>query len=135
MTQHVVTVVVPHFGLPTTPLPLLRMLLAQEGAPPLEVVLVDDASPKPFPGLDGVRVVRRAANGGFGAAVNTGARVATGDLLLVLNSDLEVDAHFVRDLVDAARPWLPAAVRPPNGWYRWPASGIGFGGTVPWGTT
>jgi GT2 family glycosyltransferase len=107
-----VTAVVPHYGSPTTPLPLLRMLLAQEGAPPVEVVLVDDASPEPFPGLDGVRVERRAANGGFGAAVNTGARVATGDLLLVLNSDLEVDAHFVRDLVDAARPWLPAAVSP-----------------------
>jgi len=106
------TAVIPHYGSPTTPVPLLRMLLAQEGAPPLELVLVDDASSEPFPGLDGVRVVRRAANGGFGAAVNTGARVATGDLLLVLNSDLAIGEHFVRDLVDAARPWQPAAVSP-----------------------
>ena len=112
MSQPTVTVVVPHYGSPDTPLPLLRSLLAQAGSAPLQVVVVDDASPVPFPGLAGVRVVRRAANGGFGAAANTGARVATGDLLLVLNSDLEVDEHFVRDLVDAAGPWLPAAVSP-----------------------
>ena len=107
-----VTVVVPHYGAASSSLPLLRTLLAQVGAPPLHVVLVDDASPEAFPGLDGVRVVRRAVNGGFGSAVNTGARLADGDLLLVLNSDLEIDEHFVRDLVARARPWLPAAVSP-----------------------
>jgi N-acetylglucosaminyl-diphospho-decaprenol L-rhamnosyltransferase len=112
LTEPSVTAVIPHFGSLATPLPLLRSLLAQAGAPPLQLVLVDDASPQPFPGLDGVRVVRRGTNGGYGSAVNTGARVASGDLLLVLNSDLEIDQHFVRDLVDAAAPWLPAALSP-----------------------
>ncbi len=112
MTEPPVTVVVPHYGSPDTPRPLLADLRAQQGAPELQVVLVDDASPEPFPGTPGVHVVRRETNGGFGSAVNSGAEVAEGDLLLVLNSDLRVDQHFVRDLVRAARPWLPAVLSP-----------------------
>ena len=110
-----VTVVVPHHGSPGTPVPLLDALLGQVGAPPLEVVLVDDASAEPFPDRDGVTVVRREANGGFGSAVNTGvaaARGADADLLLVLNSDLVIGEGFVRDLVVAAEPWMPAVVSP-----------------------
>ena len=53
----------------------------QVEAPPLEVVLVDDASTEPFPDPDGVTVVRRKTNGGFGAAVNTGVAVARGRTL------------------------------------------------------
>jgi N-acetylglucosaminyl-diphospho-decaprenol L-rhamnosyltransferase len=107
-----VTAVVPHYGSPATPLPLLDALASQVGVPGLDVVLVDDASPEPFPAHPGVEVVRRDVNGGFGAAVNTGAAVADGELLLVLNSDLEVGPTFVRDLLAAARPWLPAVVSP-----------------------
>ncbi len=110
-----VTAVVPHFGAPETPIPLLEALVSQapgEGTSALQVVVVDDASPEPFPGLAGVEVVRRETNGGFGAAVNTGASVAEGDLLLVLNSDLEIGPTFVADLVAAARPWQPAVVSP-----------------------
>jgi GT2 family glycosyltransferase len=107
-----VTAVVPHYGDPATPRPLLGALLAQERGIDLHIVLVDDASPEPFPALPGVEVVRREVNGGFGAAVNTGAAVADGDLLLVLNSDLEVGPTFVADLVDGARPWMPAVVSP-----------------------
>lgn len=107
-----VTVVVPHYGDPLTPQPLLHSLREQADAPRLEVVVVDDASPEPFPETPGVRVVRREANGGFGAAVNAGAEAASGELLLVLNSDLAVGPRFVRDLLDAAEPWMPAVVSP-----------------------
>jgi N-acetylglucosaminyl-diphospho-decaprenol L-rhamnosyltransferase len=107
-----VTVVVPHFGSPETPLPLLASLRAQQDAPELQVVLVDDASPEPFLGAPDVHLVRRDTNGGFGAAVNSGAQVAQGDLLLVLNSDLEVGPRFVHDLLAGARPWMPAVVSP-----------------------
>jgi N-acetylglucosaminyl-diphospho-decaprenol L-rhamnosyltransferase len=106
------TVVVPHYGAPRTPVALLEALLAQRDSPELQVVLVDDASPQPFPGLAGVTVVRRDVNGGFGAAVNSGAEVAEGELLLVLNSDLEIGESFVRDLLAQARPWMPAVVSP-----------------------
>jgi len=107
-----VTALIPHFGAPETPLPLLEALSSQAGAPELQVVVIDDASPTPFPGFDGVEVVRRDVNGGFGAALNTGAAVADGDLLLVLNSDLEIGPTFVADLVAGARPWQPAVVSP-----------------------
>ena len=112
MADPAVSVVVPHYGHPGTPLDLLDALRTQDGAPDLQVVLVDDASPEPFPSTPDVHVVRRAANGGFGAAVNTGADFADCELLLVLNSDLEIGPTFVRDLVTSADPWMPAVVSP-----------------------
>ncbi len=78
----------------------------------LQVVVVDDHSPEPFPDVDGVEVVRRTGNGGFGAAVNTGVERARHPLLLVLNSDVRVAPRFVEDLVTAAEPWMPAVVGP-----------------------
>ncbi len=107
-----VTVVVPHFGAPGLSMPLLEALLRQQGCPELQIVLVDDDSPDAFPDHPGVTVIRRGTNGGFGSAVNTGAAVADGDLLLVLNSDLEIGPTFVADLVAGARPWQPAVVSP-----------------------
>ncbi|NQX15585.1 glycosyltransferase family 2 protein [Rathayibacter sp. VKM Ac-2857] len=107
-----VSVVVPHYGDPGPALALLEQLRGQVGAPEHEIVVVDDASPVPFPAGDGVALVRRARNGGFGAAVNSGAAEAAHPLLLVLNSDLEIGETFLRDLVAAGTPWLPAVVAP-----------------------
>src|SRR5690349_6662390 len=67
------SVVVPHYGSPAPALALLRMLRAQEGDLDLQVIVVDDCSPEPFPERPGLHVVRRAVNGGFGSAVNAGA--------------------------------------------------------------
>lgn len=44
--------------------------------------------------------------------MNSGARQATGNLLLVLNSDLHVGPAFVRDLVAATRAWQPCVAGP-----------------------
>lgn len=106
-----VSVVIPHHGDPGPTLALVTSLLDAPGPAP-QVIVADDASPIPFPDTDGVEVVRRERNGGFGAAVNSGAGVATGDLLLVLNSDLEVSPTVVADLVAAAAPWQPAVAGP-----------------------
>lgn len=106
-----VAVVVPHHGDPSPTLETVRALLAQEGVT-LEVVVADDASPEPFPAVDGVRVVRRERNGGFGAAVGSGVAEVTAPLLLVLNSDVSFGPTFVADLVAAAAPWQPAVVGP-----------------------
>jgi N-acetylglucosaminyl-diphospho-decaprenol L-rhamnosyltransferase len=106
------TVVVPHYGDPAPTLRTVADLRGQRHGAPLQLVVVDDASPQPFPDTDGVEVVRRAANGGFGSAVNSGAALARHDLLLVLNSDVEVGPTFVADLVAAADPWMPAVVGP-----------------------
>lgn len=106
-----VSVVVPHHGDPQPTLRLVTALLRQREVE-LQVVVADDCSPEPFPDVPGVDVVRRATNAGFGTNVNSGAAVARHDLLLVLNSDVEVDDRFVADLVLAAAPWQPAVVSP-----------------------
>ncbi|GAA5108211.1 hypothetical protein GCM10023339_06990 [Alloalcanivorax gelatiniphagus] len=105
-----VTVVVPHHGDPAPTLALLEQLAAQTY--PVQVVVADDGSATPFPGRDGIDVVRRPANGGFGANVNSGVGAATGDALLVLNSDLTVEPTFVADMVAAARIHPRAVLAP-----------------------
>lgn len=107
-----VSVIVPHYGDPAAANALIDQLQSQLAAPPLQIVVVDDASPLPFPARRGVELVRRASNGGFGAAVNTGARRAVQPLLCILNSDLTVPSDFIASLVAKAEPWQPAVVSP-----------------------
>lgn len=70
--------------------PLLDSLSAQ-GMAPLEVICVDDASSdgtgELLRGRPGIRIVTHARRRGAGAARNSGARVARGDLLLFLDAD------------------------------------------------
>ena len=101
-----VSVVIPFYGDPTETLPLIGMLKSQQGVE-VQIIVSDDASPTPFPQVDGVTVTRREHNGGFGSAVNSGAALATSEFLLILNSDLEISDTFVRDLVRAAQPHMP----------------------------
>lgn len=107
------SVVIPHYGDPTPTLALLRQLASQEGGGALELIVVDDHSPDPFHCADPkVTVVRRATNGGFGSAVNSGAQVASGERLLILNSDVTIGVHFVAELGAVADAWGPAVVGP-----------------------
>lgn len=106
-----VSIVIPHYGAPEPTLALASVLLPQL-RPGDELIVADDCSPTPFPATDGVRIIRREINGGFGAAVNTGAAAASGDLLLILNSDLEVGPTFLADMLAAASPWQPCVAGP-----------------------
>ena len=109
------SVVIPHYGDPGPTRALVAALRDQETAVGrLQIVVSDDASPTPFPPLEGVEVVRRDENGGFGSAVNTGVRLAVHPLLLVLNSDLEVPPTFLADLLDAATPMAARGGEPPR---------------------
>jgi N-acetylglucosaminyl-diphospho-decaprenol L-rhamnosyltransferase len=111
-SKSAVSVIIPHYGDPEPTLALVHALRGQAGAGELQLIVADDCSPVPFPETGGVTVVRRAVNGGFGSAVDSGAAVAEHPLLLILNSDLEVEPTFVADLVRAAEPWQPAVVSP-----------------------
>jgi N-acetylglucosaminyl-diphospho-decaprenol L-rhamnosyltransferase len=108
-----ISVVIPHYGQPGRTLSLIDQLRPQL-ADRHEIIVADDCSPVPFPDADAdaVKVIRQEANGGFGSAVNSGAAAASGDLLLVLNSDLEVGPTFLADLVAAALPWQPCVAGP-----------------------
>ena len=107
-----VSVVIPHYGDPAHADSLVCQLMSQVGAPEFEIIVVDDASPQPYPDDERVRLVRRGRNGGFGAAVNSGVAQARHPYLLILNSDLSVGATFVADLCTAAEPFQPAVVGP-----------------------
>jgi len=117
------SIVVPHYGDPATAQHLVAQLQRQIDPPPFEIIVSDDSSPQPYPDEDGVVVVRRAVNGGFGAAANAGAAVARHSHLLVLNSDLEIDENFVASLVRKAEPWQPAVCAPML---------VGHDGTTQW---
>lgn len=111
-----VSIVIPHHGDPALAATLVGDLRAQITSRPVQIIVADDHSPEPFP-TDGDRargceVVRRATNGGFGAAVNTGAAAAVHPLLLILNSDLRIGEDFVESLCALAEPWMPAVVGP-----------------------
>lgn len=121
MSLHGLGVVIPVHGELAPVLPLLRSLVGETvpaAQRPVRVVLVDDASPVPVPADElpaGVELVRRPTNGGFGAAVNTGLdALAAGEPAiehgLVLNSDLQIPPGFCAELLEHARPWMPAVV-------------------------
>ena len=105
-----VSVVIPHYGDPEPVTSLVGRLRGERVV--AEIVVVDDCSPQALPPTEGARVLRRESNGGFGAAVNSGVAATSGDLLLILNSDIDFEPDFVRRLVDAAAPWQPALAGP-----------------------
>lgn len=115
-----VSVVIPHFGDPAPTRALVRSLKGQGQA---EVIVVDDCSPTPLGPVDGAIVLTNARNGGFGTTVNAGAAAANSDLMLVLNSDLEVSPDFVAELTSASIDLQPAVVSPhvvsPSGHEQW----------------
>ena len=72
-----------------------------------EVILVDDASTDDSVAFvqanyPEVKIVRLARNSGLAAGCNAGARVATGDLLVMLNNDTEAEPGWLAALVEMA---------------------------------
>ena len=81
----------------------------------IEVILVDDSSTdgsiayvaEHFPE---VRVLALSSNRGLAAACNAGAAIASGDLLVMLNNDTEVEPGWVEALVKTANTHPEAGV-------------------------
>ena len=98
-----VSAVIPFYGEPEPVLAIIDTLRAQQGidSADIEIIVSDDVSPTPFPEVEGVTVVRRPVNGGFGKAVNSGVAAATGEWVFILNSDLELDNTFVSRMLAA----------------------------------
>ncbi len=96
----------------------------------LDVVVVDDGSrdgtAEALAGRQGVRVLRNEAPTGFARAVNRGAAETTGQLLVLLNSDTELEAGSLACVVEAfaaeeAVGIAGAALRYPDGTPQWSA--------------
>ncbi|MDP2291981.1 MAG: glycosyltransferase [Actinomycetota bacterium] len=83
-----------------------------------EVIIVDNASPDGAGDVvaaqvSGARLIRNPLNVGFGAAVNQAALHARGELLLLLNSDVEVQPGWLPPLLEVLdRRQSVAAVSP-----------------------
>lgn len=91
MGKAILSVIVPSFNRPRSTLAAVQSVLTQNVE--CEVIVVDDASDDPgaLPAVlrehAHVRLVRRDANGGAGAARNTGLAHARSDLVSFLDSD------------------------------------------------
>lgn len=96
------SIIIPHYGGVDDTLRLVNSLQHQSTQYKVEIIVSDDNSPLPFPAVEGVTVVRRQHNGGFGANVNSGVKAASGNWLLILNSDLTLPISFIDDMYKAA---------------------------------
>lgn len=106
------TIVIPAYGRPRS----LARCLAALGRTHA-VVVVDDASPDPHPIADtarayGARLIRRQANGGPGAARNTGLASARTPLVAFLDADCVPHPGWLEELLPHFADPLVAAVAP-----------------------
>lgn len=133
-----VSAVIPFYGEPEPVLAIIDTLRAQQGIDPadIEIVVSDDVSPIPFPEVEGVTVVRRAVNGGFGKAVNSGVAAATGEWVFILNSDLELDDTFISRMLAATEAHGQVLASPQvighDGQQQWVARKFPTAGHIAW---
>jgi GT2 family glycosyltransferase/glycosyltransferase involved in cell wall biosynthesis len=99
-----VSVVIPVYGQLVYTLNCLHGLARHASRQRLEIILVDDASPDEsgavLPLLTGMTYHRNAANAGFVASCNTGAKLARGRYVVLLNNDTRVVAGWLDALID-----------------------------------
>jgi GT2 family glycosyltransferase len=120
-TGTVCTAVVVHYREAGPTLACLASLRAQQ--PPVEVVLVDNASPdgsgdeleRALVGMAGVTLLRSPWNGGFGAGCNLGMAFALrswpeAEHLLLLNPDAELTSGALAELLATAERHPDAAI-------------------------
>jgi len=105
-THPVVSVIIPTYGQVPCTLRCLAAIAAHPPAAPIEVIVVDDASPDPavaqFDQVEGIRLIRHPANLGYLRTCNAAAKLATGAYLLFLNNDTEPRAGALDALLALA---------------------------------
>jgi dolichyl-phosphate beta-glucosyltransferase len=119
MTRPTLSIIIPAYNEARRLPDSLRKIAAYLAAHPLpvEIIVVDDgsrdgteaAAAAAAPDLP-LRVIRRPANAGKGAAVRAGMLVATGDFVLFSDADLSTPIEEVELLLAAIRAGAPIAI-------------------------
>jgi GT2 family glycosyltransferase len=97
-----ISIVIPNWNSLTLMKKHLRHVL--DAVPGVEIIVVDDKSTDGsvkylrvnFPS---VRVVKRERRGGFASNVNTGVANSTGEVVILLNTDVEPERDFLKPLI------------------------------------
>ncbi len=113
-----VSIVIPVFNKVELTKQALDALYKNTGSASFEVIVIDNGSTDGTPEFlqaaqkqhPNLRVIANAENTGFAAACNQGARAATGDYVLFLNNDTEVQPGWLDAMLETFRAQPDAAV-------------------------
>ena len=101
-----VSIIIPAYGQLQILLNCLDLLANQESRYPVEILVIDDASPtharlEEISAVPWIRYLRQERNKGFVAACNLGAAAAAGKYLIFLNNDTRVLPGWLDELIGA----------------------------------
>lgn len=107
MNIKLITVIIPCFNEEKTIEKILDKVQKYNDHP-LEIIIVDDCSNDKTPSIidkiiintSNIKTIRHETNQGKGAAVCSGIKNATGDIIIIQDADLEYDPSEYRDLVE-----------------------------------
>jgi len=92
------SIIIPCFNEPDTLPQIVERL--EKLFPDAELIIVDDGSSPPIAGTGSAHVVRHPCNIGNGAAVKTGVRNATGEILVFMDADGQHDPDDIPRLLE-----------------------------------
>jgi GT2 family glycosyltransferase len=100
-----VSIIIPVYGQLGYTLNCLDSLFRHASRYSAEIIVIDDVSPdqsgEKLPAVAGIRCRRQAVNGGFINSCHTGAAMARGRYLVMLNNDTRVVAGWLDELIGA----------------------------------
>jgi len=70
-----------------------------------EIIIVDDGSREPislnsFPERNHLKLIRHPVNVGKGSAIKSGISVSRGDLIVFIDSDLDIDVEYIQNYIE-----------------------------------
>ncbi|MBU1326654.1 glycosyltransferase [Patescibacteria group bacterium] len=104
MTKPYLSIVIPYYNAPDNLERLIASIQKSKGAPPYEVIVVDDGSEEELKvKSEKLKVIRLKKNRGPAVARNRGVAVARGKFVVFLDSDVEVFADTLANIASVFR--------------------------------
>ncbi len=108
------SIVVPIYGQLAYTLNCLESLFTHSSRYSFEIIIIDDVSPdessRYLPHVNGIRYHRQPKNGGFIKSCNTGATMAQGRFMVMLNNDTRVVEGWLDEILDSFILWPKAGL-------------------------